>query len=314
MAKGWPIMLVLAGALAASGALAQSGWVDPPAGEPAPPAAPAEPAPAPAAPPRNVEVEPRAAPPAPPTRAETPAPPTRAETPAAPSRAETPPPAPPPARQASPVPPPAPPAQTASPPRPPAPAPDVATRPAPEEPPRRQARPESVEPPAPRQAPPPREPAVAERPAPERPAANLGRAAQQLAVDYLGFWSASNAETLDAMPDFYASRVEFHGRSMSARALFEEKRRFVRRWPDRTYSPRTETMRVSCAPAGEVCTVRTLFDFAATNGRTGRRAAGTGQLELVVALAGPQPVIVSEASRVMRRGQLVPADSADDED
>jgi hypothetical protein len=202
----------------------------------------------------------------------------------------------------------------ASPPRPAPPPPEVATRPEPEpEPPRRQARPEAVEPaeraPAPRPA--PREPSVAERPAPERPAANLGRAAQRLALDYLDFWSASNAEALESVPDFYASRVEFHGRSMSARALFEEKRRFVRRWPERSYNPRSDSMRVSCAPAAEVCTVRTLFDFQASNPQTGRRSAGTGQLELVVALAGSAPVIVSETSSVMQRGQMVPETDED---
>ncbi len=241
------------------------------------------------------------------------------------------PPAPPPAQPAA-----LPPAPTAQPARPPSPEPDVATRPEPArpaepqrqqarpeapEPPRQQARPEPAEPPRQQQArpepveppraprpPAPREPAVA-----ERPAANLGQAAQRLALDYLGFWSASNDDTLDGMPDFYGSRVEFHGRSMSARALFEEKRRFVRRWPERSYSPRGDTMRVSCAPAGEVCTVRTQFDFYAANPQTGRRSAGTGQLELVVALAGPNPVIVSERSQVVRRGSLVTTEEVDED-
>ncbi|HYF52974.1 MAG TPA: hypothetical protein VEA41_01810 [Salinarimonas sp.] len=165
--------------------------------------------------------------------------------------------------------------------------------------------------PAPRPA--PREPAVAERPAREREETELAEAARRLATSYQDFWSASNGEAMASMPDFYAPRVEFHGRVMSARALIEEKRRFVRRWPDRTYSPRADSMRVSCATAGDACTVRTLFDFAATNARTGRRSAGTGQLELVVALAGRTPVIVAEASQVMRRGQLV-ADDGEDED
>jgi hypothetical protein len=118
---------------------------------------------------------------------------------------------------------------------------------------------------------------------------------------------------MEVMPEFYGSRVEFHGRLVSARSVFEEKRRFVRRWPERQYSPRRDTMRVSCAPAGEVCTVRTQFDFVAANPQRGQRSSGTGQLELVVALAGSTPVIVSETSQVMKRGRLVPAES-DEED
>jgi hypothetical protein len=65
-------------------------------------------------------------------------------------------------------------------------------------------------------------------------------AAQQLAVDYLDVWSAPNALALEAMPRFYAKQVEFHGRRMSAEALFAEKRRFVRRWPVRSYTARNE--------------------------------------------------------------------------
>jgi hypothetical protein len=62
---------------------------------------------------------------------------------------------------------------------------------------------------------------------------DLVGAAEKLTDAYLSYWSARNAVTLDAMPDFYAPRVLFHGRQISARALFEEKRRFVRRWPVR---------------------------------------------------------------------------------
>ncbi|WP_188311912.1 hypothetical protein [Salinarimonas soli] len=298
------VAIALLAGLVPAGGFAQSdrGWVDPPGTD-----APAAPAPPPAPPP------PQAAPPAPPPPA----------APPAPRRVETDPLADRPATTASPAPrapEPPPPTRAARPPRPAPeavdPEPDVATRPEPEaEPPRRQASPDILAPapraPAPRPA--PREPVVTERPAdretPERPAANLGSAAQRLAVDYLGFWSASNAETLDVMPEFYGSRVEFHGKLMSARAVFDEKRRFVRRWPEREYTPRPETMRVSCAPAGEVCTVRTQFDFVASNPQLGKRSTGTGQLELVVALAGSTPVIVSETSNVVRRGRLVPAES-----
>jgi hypothetical protein len=95
--------------------------------------------------------------------------------------------------------------------------------------------------------------------------------------------------------------VRFHGRDMSARALREEKRRFVRRWPERSYRPRLDTMRTSCA--GPFCTIRAMFDFRAADPARGRSSAGTGILELGVSFAGGQPAIVSESSSVIRRGQ-----------
>lgn len=126
-------------------------------------------------------------------------------------------------------------------------------------------------------------------------------AAQRLAVDYLNYWSAPNALTLDATPHFYAPKVLFHGRLMSARALAREKRRFTQRWPYRNYVPRAGTMRTVCKASGEACTVRTTFDFTAASPTRGLQAGGRATLELGMRFVGERPVIVSETSRVLRR-------------
>jgi hypothetical protein len=138
------------------------------------------------------------------------------------------------------------------------------------------------------------------------------QAARQLAVDYLDFWSAPNALTLEIMPDFYGPRVEFHGRAISADALMQEKRRFVRRWPVRSYTARIDTLRASCAPAAQTCTVSGLFDFTAISPERGRRSQGAANLELQVSFAGERPAIVSETSRVVSRGRTRAAGAFDE--
>ena len=159
---------------------------------------------------------------------------------------------------------------------------------------------------------PPSEPEVAARSqGRERQAGAAPSVAQQLAIDYLGYWSAPNAVTLRATPDFYAPRVLFHGRVMSARALAEEKRRFIQRWPQRYYSPRLETMRTNCDPGREVCTVRTAFDFTALNPAQGARSRGTANLELGVSFVGGRPAIVFESSHIVRRGRSARSASLD---
>lgn len=126
--------------------------------------------------------------------------------------------------------------------------------------------------------------------------------AQSLAVDYLNLWSASNRQTLETTPQFYSSSVLFHGKRMSFRALLAEKRRFVQRWPDRNYQYRPGTMKLQCRSDGSTCTVQSSFDFEAANSKLDRHARGVGTHELVVSFAGERPVIISESSRVMRRG------------
>jgi hypothetical protein len=138
------------------------------------------------------------------------------------------------------------------------------------------------------------------------------QAARQLAVDYLDFWSAPNALTLEVMPDFYGDRVAFHGRSMSTDAVMEEKRRFVRRWPVRSYTARIDTLRAACAPGAQTCTVKGLFDFTAISPERGRRSQGAADLELQVSFAGERPTIVAETSRVVARGRTRAAAAFDE--
>jgi hypothetical protein len=143
---------------------------------------------------------------------------------------------------------------------------------------------------------------TAQQSSPPRRGSTREEDARTLAQNYLSVWSASNHQTLRATPGFYGSKVRFHGRSMSLAALLAEKRRFVHRWPDRTYRYEPGAMDVRCDSAGESCIVRSTFDFDASNARLGRRSRGVGAHELVVSFADDRPVITSENSRVVRRG------------
>jgi hypothetical protein len=156
--------------------------------------------------------------------------------------------------------------------------------------------------PAPRTAPAPPPPVVTAQPEP-RPDKGTDRAtaARQLAIAYLHSWSAPNEVTLEATSEFYAPWVLFHGKVMSARTLFREKRRFVRRWPAREYRPHEDTMKVACDPGRDFCTVQSLFDFTAANPRRGRISQGSAALQLVVSFAGERPLISAESSMILDR-------------
>jgi len=125
------------------------------------------------------------------------------------------------------------------------------------------------------------------------------QAARAFAVDYLNLWSASNEEALEATVDFYAPQVLYHGRTVSMRTLFNEKRRFARRWPERDYRPRPDSMGVVCNPPGDICTVHMVFDYVAANPARRSRSGGSGALQLIVHFIGDKPVIVAEHSTVL---------------
>lgn len=127
--------------------------------------------------------------------------------------------------------------------------------------------------------------------------------AQRLSEAYLDSVSSPGDEMVAAAPRFYGPQVRFHGRTMSLAALMAEKRRFARRWPERRYEPQGEP-RVSCNAATQSCLVRTVHDFSAASPGRGARSQGVGELMLTVSFASGRPVIVEEASRVLRRGAL----------
>ncbi|WP_048709184.1 hypothetical protein [Microvirga massiliensis] len=134
---------------------------------------------------------------------------------------------------------------------------------------------------------------------PELPAAItdlsvLEETARQFAIDYLAFWSSKEVSIRDAVPAFYAPRVEYYGRTMNSSALIREKTRFARRWPDREYSTRPESIQVHCDPADRSCAVHSLFDFRAENKRRRRKSEGRGVLELVITFEQGRPQITSE--------------------
>lgn len=147
------------------------------------------------------------------------------------------------------------------------------------------------------------------------PAQNLARAepdprfpewagtAQRMSEAYLDSVSSPGEGMVAAAPRFYGERVRFHGRTMSLAALMAEKRRFVRRWPERRYEPQGEP-RVGCDAGSATCLVRVVHAFSAASPGRGTRSQGVAELMLTVSFAGGRPVIVSESSRVLRRGAL----------
>ncbi|MEH3118438.1 MAG: hypothetical protein PGN25_12830 [Methylorubrum populi] len=149
-----------------------------------------------------------------------------------------------------------------------------------------------------RPAPPPAaSPARAE---PDRRFSGWAVAARRLSLDYLDSVSAPSGTALAAAPHFYGSRVRFHGRTMSIGALMAEKRRFVRRWPERRYEPQGEP-KVACDGPSATCLVRVVHDFTAVSPARGARSRGIAELTLTVDFSSGQPVIVAESSRVLSR-------------
>jgi hypothetical protein len=130
-----------------------------------------------------------------------------------------------------------------------------------------------------------------------------GLAARDLAFSYLELWSAPEQVTVASASSIYRRTVRFHGRTRSLASIVAEKRRFAARWPNRVYRHRPETTQVVCEDGGQRCTVRSSFDFRASNTRKNRVAAGLGEHELLVTFSDSgKALIEAENSWVVIRG------------
>lgn len=125
-------------------------------------------------------------------------------------------------------------------------------------------------------------------------------AAQALAMDYLSAVSSSGDAMIGATSRFYGTRVRFYGRPATQADLVDEKRGFVRRWPERRYAARAFNTR--CTADGSTCIVRAIVDFRAASPERGVVSKGASELVLEVSFAGQRPVIVAESGRVLHRG------------
>ncbi|HEY8381746.1 MAG TPA: hypothetical protein VIL09_06315 [Microvirga sp.] len=141
-------------------------------------------------------------------------------------------------------------------------------------------------------------PANPANPAVPEPNGTPEEQSRELATRFLASWSSANA--MAEVSSFYGPKVNYFGRSLDLDAVAEEKRRFVDRWPARSYRHRPGTLAVDCETGGRSCTVRSIVDYEAQGTAKGSRARGAARLELVVDLTGEKPVVRSERSTPLR--------------
>jgi hypothetical protein len=144
-------------------------------------------------------------------------------------------------------------------------------------------------------------PVAAQTAAEAKDLAAMGDRSADLANSYLRLWSSSNAAALADVHEIYAPRVKFFGRGMDRRSLAAEKKRFVRRWPIRSYAHRPGTMRVQCNPTTRACVVKSIIDWKAAAPQRHAVSRGSSRFELGVDFSGPQPLVLYENGSVISR-------------
>jgi hypothetical protein len=85
------------------------------------------------------------------------------------------------------------------------------------------------------------------------------------------------------------------------KAILEEKRRFIKRWPDRNYQPRWNDTKITCETTSQQCTIEGIADFEAKSSARGKQERGTLRYSMGIKLIEGDVRIVAEKSEVVER-------------
>ena len=122
-----------------------------------------------------------------------------------------------------------------------------------------------------------------------------------IAERYLAIWSTNNTMPIAGVPYMYGPTVTFYGRRYTQDMLIAEKRRAIRQWPNRRYSHRPGTMKVTCNLSARKCAARSIIDFEVSNTVRGTGKSGSARFDLGVSFAESRPRILYEGGSLNNR-------------
>src|SRR5262245_14946668 len=129
----------------------------------------------------------------------------------------------------------------------------------------------------------------------------LARAAMEVANEYWARWSGRDDAALGYFATAYAGEVEFFGKPLRRDRVIDEKRRFMKRWPERIYTVRRGSTSTHCDSSASTCTVTGIVDWDCRSGEREARSIGAASFTFRVARSTRGVVIAGESGSLIQR-------------
>jgi len=130
----------------------------------------------------------------------------------------------------------------------------------------------------------------------------IEQASQRFLDGYFGYWSASNLAAMAFVDGAYADLVDFYGKPTQRQVIVDAKRKYVERWPERSYVVRPGSLRIACDGGSGVCLITGIVDWDCRSAERGAHSAGVSDFTLRVAFAASGTgKILLEAGSVITR-------------
>lgn len=93
----------------------------------------------------------------------------------------------------------------------------------------------------------------------------------------------------------YARTVDYYGKLTNLSSILQDKRNYYRRWPERIYNVRNDSIAVTCA--NDRCMVSGAYDWVVRSPSIHKQEKGVADFSYTIS-TGPYPKIVAETSKV----------------
>ncbi|BAB48519.1 probable GTP binding protein [Mesorhizobium japonicum MAFF 303099] len=93
----------------------------------------------------------------------------------------------------------------------------------------------------------------------------------------------------------YARTVDYYGKLTNLSSIIQDKRNYYRRWPERIYNVRNDSIVVTCA--NDRCMVSGIYDWVVRSPSIHKQDKGASNFSYTIS-TGPYPKIIAETSKV----------------
>lgn len=110
--------------------------------------------------------------------------------------------------------------------------------------------------------------------------------------------SSDSSSSLQVVANLYADTVSYYGKLRSLGEVLADKRDYFKRWPERAYQIRNDSVMVTCANGA--CMVSGVYDWMVRSIPRNKQAQGVARFSYTISL-GANPKIISEAGNVVKQ-------------
>jgi hypothetical protein len=129
----------------------------------------------------------------------------------------------------------------------------------------------------------------------------LDSRARAFVEDYMRRTEGETGEVLAFVRNSFGAEIRYYGKVVPNAQVVEEKRRYLNRWPQRSYRLRPDTMRVQCDEPRSTCQMSGELDYEVRDPKASRGSSGGATYELRVVFTPAGPKIVEESGRTLAR-------------